>query len=86
MDGTDLGGGTFDVAILEVGGGAVEVLATGGDSYLGGNDFDVAVMNWLVLEAKKQGVQVPTGNSKAASALLVRTLPRRLASTRRTRR
>lgn len=66
------------MAVLEVGGGAVEVLATGGDAYLGGNDFDSVVMDWLVSEAEKQGVIVPIKNSKAASALLVCTLPRRV--------
>ncbi len=43
----DLGGGTFDVSILEVGDGVVEVLATNGDTHLGGDDFDDAVINWL---------------------------------------
>eukprot|EP00241_Pyramimonas_parkeae_P016090 CAMPEP_0114290368 /NCGR_PEP_ID=MMETSP0059-20121206/7896_1 /TAXON_ID=36894 /ORGANISM="Pyramimonas parkeae, Strain CCMP726" /LENGTH=486 /DNA_ID=CAMNT_0001411755 /DNA_START=348 /DNA_END=1808 /DNA_ORIENTATION=- len=66
----DLGGGTFDVAVLDVGGGAVEVLATGGDAYLGGNDLDKSVMEWLVKEAKKQGVKIPVGNAKALSSLL----------------
>jgi molecular chaperone DnaK len=43
----DLGGGTFDVSILEVGDGVVEVLATNGDTHLGGDDFDDVVINWL---------------------------------------
>jgi len=46
----DLGGGTFDVSILEVGGGVVEVLATGGDSHLGGDDWDAAISQWLAEE------------------------------------
>lgn len=48
----DLGGGTFDVSILEVGDGVFEVLATSGDTHLGGDDFDKAVVNWLVSEFK----------------------------------
>ena len=47
----DLGGGTFDVALLEVGGDTIEVRATGGDPSLGGDDFDVAVGEWLEKEA-----------------------------------
>lgn len=54
----DLGGGTFDVSILEVGGGVVEVLATGGDANLGGDDFDRAVAEWLASEAKTLGAEV----------------------------
>ncbi len=49
----DLGGGTFDVSILEIGDGIVEVLATAGDTRLGGDDFDERVMNYLVSEFKK---------------------------------
>jgi len=49
----DLGGGTFDVSILEIGDGIVEVLATNGDTRLGGDDFDQRVMNYLVAEFKK---------------------------------
>lgn len=43
----DFGGGTFDVSILEVGGGAIEVLATSGDPHLGGDDFDLAILAWI---------------------------------------
>jgi molecular chaperone DnaK len=50
----DLGGGTFDVSILEVGDGVFEVLSTSGDTRLGGDDFDEKVMNWLCDEFKKQ--------------------------------
>ena len=50
----DLGGGTFDVSILEFGDGVFEVKATNGNTHLGGDDFDNAVMNWLVEEFKKQ--------------------------------
>lgn len=46
----DLGGGTFDVSVLEVGGGCVEVLATSGDPRLGGDDFDDAVARWLAMQ------------------------------------
>jgi len=49
----DLGGGTFDVSILEIGDGVVEVKATSGDTRLGGDDFDERVMNYLVAEFKK---------------------------------
>ncbi|GHU91782.1 chaperone protein DnaK [Deltaproteobacteria bacterium] len=49
----DLGGGTFDISILEVGDNVVEVRATNGDTFLGGEDFDQRVINWLVEEFKK---------------------------------
>ena len=48
----DLGGGTFDVSILEVGDGVFEVLATSGDTHLGGDDFDEKIVQWLVQEFK----------------------------------
>ncbi|HXC61790.1 MAG TPA: molecular chaperone DnaK, partial [Nitrospiria bacterium] len=55
----DLGGGTFDVSILEIGEGVFEVKATNGDTYLGGDDFDQRVMDWLVEEFKKdQGIDL----------------------------
>jgi molecular chaperone DnaK len=44
----DLGGGTFDISILEIGDGVIEVLATNGDTHLGGDDFDTCILNWLV--------------------------------------
>lgn len=50
----DLGGGTFDVSILEVGDGVFEVKATSGNNRLGGDDFDERVMNWLVAEFKRE--------------------------------
>jgi molecular chaperone DnaK len=50
----DLGGGTFDVSILEVGDGVFEVKSTSGDTRLGGDDFDEKIMDWLVEEFKKQ--------------------------------
>ena len=48
----DLGGGTFDISILEFGGGVFEVLSTNGNTHLGGDDFDQAIINWLVQEFK----------------------------------
>ena len=55
----DLGGGTFDVSILEIGDGIVEVLATAGDTRLGGDDFDQRIMDYLVAEFKKaEGVDL----------------------------
>ncbi|MGM0439689.1 MAG: molecular chaperone DnaK [Chlamydiota bacterium] len=50
----DLGGGTFDISILEIGDGVFEVLATNGDMHLGGDDFDNAIINWIVEEFKKE--------------------------------
>ena len=55
----DLGGGTFDISVLRVGEGVIEVLATNGDTFLGGDDFDRAVMDWLIAEFKKeQGIDL----------------------------
>ena len=50
----DFGGGTFDISILEVGEGVVEVKSTSGDTHLGGDDIDQRVQNWLVTEFKKE--------------------------------
>ena len=44
----DLGGGTFDISILEIGNGVFEVIATAGDTFLGGEDFDARIIDWLV--------------------------------------
>ncbi len=49
----DLGGGTFDISILEIGEGVVEVKSTNGDTYLGGDDFDEAIIDWMLAEFKK---------------------------------
>ena len=49
----DLGGGTFDISLLELGGGVFEVLATNGNTHLGGDDFDHVIINWLVEEFRK---------------------------------
>jgi molecular chaperone DnaK len=55
----DLGGGTFDVSILEIGDGVFEVKATSGDNHLGGDNFDKAIVDWLVAEFKKsQGIDL----------------------------
>lgn len=50
----DLGGGTFDVSVLEIGNGVFEVLATNGNNHLGGDDFDEKIIEWMVEEFKKQ--------------------------------
>jgi molecular chaperone DnaK len=55
----DLGGGTFDISILEIGEGVIEVKSTNGDTFLGGDDFDLRVIDWLVEEFKKeQGIDL----------------------------
>ncbi|MCL5061646.1 MAG: molecular chaperone DnaK [Nitrospiraceae bacterium] len=55
----DLGGGTFDVSVLEIGEGVIEVKSTNGDTYLGGDDFDLRIIDWMVDEFKKeQGVDL----------------------------
>ena len=55
----DLGGGTFDVSIIEIGDGVIEVLATNGDTHLGGDDFDTIITNWMISEFKKtEGVDL----------------------------
>ncbi len=61
----DLGGGTFDVSIIEIGDGVIEVLATSGDNRLGGDDFDQKITNWMLAEFKKaEGVDL--SNDKMA--------------------
>lgn len=55
----DLGGGTFDISILEIGDGVIEVKSTNGNTYLGGDDFDLRIMDWLVEEFRKdQGIEL----------------------------
>lgn len=55
----DLGGGTFDISILDIGDGVVEVKSTNGNTHLGGDDFDQRIIDWLVAEFKKdQGVDL----------------------------
>ncbi|MBU1232057.1 MAG: molecular chaperone DnaK [Proteobacteria bacterium] len=57
----DLGGGTFDVSILEIGDGVFEVKSTNGDTFLGGEDFDMRIVNWLADEFKRdQGIDLRT--------------------------
>jgi len=59
----DFGGGTFDISILDVGADTVEVKATGGDTHLGGDDFDQKIMDWVVAEFKKDnGVDLSKDN------------------------
>ena len=61
----DLGGGTFDISIMEIGDGVFEVLSTNGDTHLGGDDFDECIMHWLIDEFKKdQGIDL--SNDKVA--------------------
>ena len=52
----DLGGGTFDVSIIEIGDGVIEVLATSGDNRLGGDDFDQKITDWMLEEFRRQKV------------------------------
>jgi molecular chaperone DnaK len=55
----DLGGGTFDISILEIGEGVIEVKSTNGNTYLGGDDFDLRIIDWMVEEFKKdQGIDL----------------------------
>ena len=57
----DLGGGTFDVSVIEIGEGVIEVLATSGDNKLGGDDFDQRITDWMLAEFKKaEGVDLST--------------------------
>src|ERR687898_774310 len=65
----DLGGGTFDVSILEIGDGVFEVKSTSGDNHLGGDNWDKAIVDWLVSEFKKdQGID-PTADRMALQRL-----------------
>ncbi len=65
----DLGGGTFDVSIIEIGDGVIEVLSTNGDTRLGGDDFDQKIINWLLDEfKKKEGVDL-SGDKMALQRL-----------------
>ena len=57
----DLGGGTFDVSIIDIGEGVVEVLSTNGDTHLGGDDFDAKITDWMISEFKKaEGIDLST--------------------------
>ena len=65
----DLGGGTFDVSIIEIGDGVIEVLSTNGDTHLGGDDFDNKVIQWMISEFKKaEGVDL-SGDKMAMQRL-----------------
>ena len=61
----DLGGGTFDISVLEIGDGVFEVLSTNGDTHLGGDDFDNVILNWM-LETFKQDQGIDLRNDKMA--------------------
>lgn len=65
----DLGGGTFDVSVLELSGGTFEVLSTSGDNFLGGDDFDHVIMDWIISEFKRiNGIDL--GKDKVAKQRL----------------
>ena len=61
----DLGGGTFDVSVIEIGDDVIEVLATAGDNHLGGDDFDERIVRWLVAECTNQNHVDPSGDFTA---------------------
>ena len=82
----DLGGGTFDVSVLEIGDGVFEVKATAGDNHLGGDNWDKAIVEWLVAEFKKdQGVDV-SNDKRSLQRLYERPRRRRSSSPPRRRR
>ena len=64
----DLGGGTFDISILDVGEGVFQVLSTNGDTFLGGDDFDQRIMNWIADEFKKRAGHRPALRPDGAAA------------------
>ncbi len=74
----DLGGGTFDISILRLAQGVFEVLATGGDSALGGDDYDAALAQWVLAQ---QGVQVQSAADKAAVRAAARACKEALSAT-----
>ena len=66
----DLGGGTFDVSVLEIGDGVFEVKSTAGDNHLGGDNWDKAIVEWMVAEFKRdQGVDLSAGQELAPAPL-----------------
>ena len=67
--GYDLGGGTFDVSILDIGEGVLEVLSTAGDTHLGGDDFDQRIIDWMVAEFKKSNGIDLSGDKMAMQRL-----------------
>ncbi len=74
----DLGGGTFDISILRLARGVFEVVSTGGDSALGGDDYDRALADWLQARA---GLRADTPSDKAAMRMLARRVKERLSDT-----
>ncbi len=74
----DLGGGTFDISILRLTKGVFEVLATGGDSALGGDDYDRALADWVMTQA---GVQASTPQEKAIAIIAARACKEELSAT-----
>ena len=65
----DLGGGTFDVSILDIGDGVIEVLATNGNTHLGGDDFDDCIIKYLVDEFKKaEGIDLSQRQGRNAAS------------------
>ena len=64
----DLGGGTFDISILEIGDGVFKVIATTGDTFLGGEDFDARIIDWLVDRFKKRARHRPAPGSHGPAA------------------
>lgn len=75
----DLGGGTFDVSVLRIEGGIVEVKATGGDTRLGGEDFDLCLADWILGELKKKG-HSPDDKMRAKAKRAAETAKRALSS------
>lgn len=71
----DLGGGTFDISILRLSRGVFEVVSTGGDSALGGDDYDAALADWLL---RQSGLGAETASAKAAIKMLARQVKERL--------
>ena len=70
----DLGGGTFDVSIIEIGDGVIEVLSTNGDTRLGGDDFDARVTQWMVDEFKKAEGVDPVSYTHLFTNRIARTI------------
>ena len=82
----DLGGGTFDVSVLEIGDGVFEVKATAGDNHLGGDNFDKAIVDWLVAEFKTRPGHRPLRRTRWRSSASTRRPRRRRSSSRPRRR
>ena len=64
----DLGGGTFDVSVLEIGDGVFEVKATNGDTFLGGEDFDLRIVDYLADEFKRENQRRPAQGQAGPAA------------------